>query len=216
VAGALITPNDDLRFGLTYKHQSYVDDWGDTRIREVPILSNMGYTHHFAHYFEPMQLTAAVGADVAPQLDVSFDLTWARWSEALSTNHNTFGSAVWGDTWTPAVGVRFAAAAGLSVLGGYRFQKSPLDNFGGPTNLLDNDRHVASLGLEAELSELVSKSLDASVTLAMEEILLVERNETKDYRRFPSDAAWQKNPGYPSYSYGGSVMALSLGLEARW
>jgi long-chain fatty acid transport protein len=214
--GALITPNDHLRFGLTYKHASYVNDWGDTRIREVPILSNMGYTHHFAHYYEPMQLTAAAGVDVTPELDLSFDLTWARWSQALSTNNNTFGSGVWGDTWTPAVGARFAAAPGFRLLAGYRFQKSPLDNFGGPTNLLDNDRHVATVGLEAELSELVSKSLDASVTLAMEEILLVERTETKDFRRFPSDTAWQKNPGYPSYSHGGSVMALSLGLEARW
>lgn len=216
IFGVLVTPNDDLRFGLTYRHESYVDDWGDTRIREVPILSNMGYTHHFAHYFEPMQVSVAASADVTDELDVSLDLTWARWSRALSTNHNTFGSEVWGDTLTPAAGVRWHATDALSLLGGYRFQKSPLDNFGGPTNLLDNDRHVASLGLEAELSKLVSPALDASVTLGLEEIILVERTETKDFRRFESDTAWRKNPGYPSYSYGGSVMALSLGMEARW
>jgi len=214
--GALVTPNETLQLGLTYRHESYVDDWGDTRIRQVPILSNMGYSHHFAHYFEPSQVTAAVRADVADGVDVSLDVTWARWSRALSTNRNSLSSGGWGDTLTPALGTRFRAAPGFSLLAGYRFQKSPVDNFGGPTNLLDNDRHILSLGLEGELSEWVSPSLDAAVTLAFQEILLVERTETKDYRRFPSDAAWQKNPGYPSYSHGGSVMALSLGLEARF
>lgn len=215
-AGALVTPMDSLRLGLTYKHKSYVDDWGDTRIRNVPILSNMGYTHRFAHYFEPTQLTLGVGYDVTSQVDVSFDLTYARWSEALSTNHNQFTDAVWGDTWTPAFGARFEALPGFRVLGGYRFQKSPLDNFGGQTNLLDNDRHVVSMGLEGDLQTLVSKSLDASVTLALEEVMLVSRSETKDYRRFRSDTAYQTNQGYPSYSHGGHVMALSLGMEARW
>lgn len=214
--GALVTPSEGLRLGLTYRHESYVDDWGDTRIREVPLLFNMGYSHRFAHYFEPTQVTLAAGLDLTDSVDVSFDLTWAQWSRALSTNRNTFGSAVWGDTLTPAAGARWRAARGWSLLGGYRFQKSPLDNFGGPSNLLDNDRHVASLGVEADLAELLSPSLDAAVTLAFEQIVLVERSEVKDFRRFESDAAWRKNSGYPSYSHGGSVLAASVGVEAHW
>lgn len=216
LAGVLVTPADELRFGLTYRHESYVDDWGDTRISDVPILSNMGYTHRFAHYFEPTQVTAAVSADVLPELDVSFDVTWARWSRALSTNHNAQNSPVWGDTWTPALGSRWRANQALSLLGGYRFQRSPLGNFGGPSNLLDNDRHVLSLGLESELERWLTPGFEAKANLALEQIVLVERSETKDYRRFPSDAALQKNPGYPSYVYGGSVLAISFGLEATF
>ncbi|MBK7581949.1 MAG: outer membrane protein transport protein [Myxococcales bacterium] len=214
--GVLVTPTDTLRVGLTYRHRSYVDDWGDTRIRDVPILSNMGYTHRFAHYFEPSQLTLALGADLSDSVDVSVDVTYAAWSQALSTNHNAFNSPVWGDTVTPAAGARWRANQALSLLGGYRFQKSPLGNFGGPSNLLDNDRHVVSVGLESELSNWLHPSLGATATLALEEILLVSRSETKDYRRFQSDSQLQKNPGYPGYDYGGSVMAVSFGLEAKW
>lgn len=216
LAGVLLTPLDELRFGLTYRHESYVDDWGDTRIRDVPILSNMGYTHRFAHYFEPTQVTAAVSADVTPELDVSLDVTWARWSRALSTNQNAQNSPVWGDTWTPATGLRWRANQALALLGGYRFQKSPLGNFGGPSNLLDNDRHVVSLGLESELENWLTPGFELAANFAFEQIVLVERSETKDFRRFPSDAALHENPGYPSYVYGGSVLALSFGLEAKW
>lgn len=214
--GVLLTPMDELRLGLTYRHESYVDDWGDTRIRDVPILSNMGYTHRFAHYFEPTQVTLAASADLSPAVDVSFDLTWARWSRALSTNQNTQFSPSWGDTWTPATGARWRANQALSLLGGYRFQKSPLGTYGGPSNLLDNDRHVVSLGLESELERWLTPGFDAALNLAFEQIVLVERSETKDYRRFPSDTALQKNPGYPSYVFGGSVLAVSLGLEGKF
>jgi hypothetical protein len=177
----------------------------------------MGYTHRFAHYFEPTQVTLAASADLGPDFDVSFDLTYARWSEAVSTNHNAQGAGIWGDTWTPAAGARFKATNAFSLSAGYRFQKSPLDNFGGPTNLLDNDRHVVAMGGEAHLGRLFSdESLDASLSVGLEHILLVERTETKDYRRFASDRAWQENPGYPSYRHDGHVLATMIGVEARW
>jgi long-subunit fatty acid transport protein len=215
IFGVLVTPVDELRIGLSYRHKSYVDDWGDTRIRDVPILSNMGYTHRFAHYFEPTQVTLGVSADISPQVDVSLDLTYARWSEAVSTNHNFFYRAegdggVWGDTVIPALGLRWRALSALSLFLGYRFQKSPVDNFGGQTNLLDNDRHVIGTGLELSIGK------HASVTFALNHILLVDRTETKDYRRFPSDEAWRENPGYPSYSHGGHLTAGSIGVESRW
>ncbi len=34
--GALITPLEGLRIGLVYRHESFVDDWGNTRITGVP------------------------------------------------------------------------------------------------------------------------------------------------------------------------------------
>lgn len=215
ILGLLVSPTDELRFGLSYRHESYVDDWGDTRLSGIPDLGNLGYTHRFAHYFEPSQTTLAVSANVSPEVEVSLDLTHARWSRAKSTNHNFFhrtddNGGVWGDTVVPALGVSFRALPALSLFAGYRFQKSPLDNFGGPTNLLDNDRHVIGTGVELSLGGA------AKVTFALNHVLLVERTEEKDYTRFPSDEAWRENPGYPSYSYGGHVTAGSLGVESRW
>ncbi len=216
IFGLLVTPLEELRIGVSYRHKSYVDDWGDTRLAGVPDLGNLGYTHRFAHYFEPSQVTLGVSADLSRELDVSFDLTYARWSEALTTNHNFFyrdqqDGGIWGDTWVPAFGARWRPTSKLSVFGGYRFQKSPIDNFGGPTNLLDADRHVIATGFEIGLGE-----LDASLTLGLNDVILVEGHEDKDFRRFESDTAWQKNPGYPSLSYGGHLIAGSVGVEARW
>jgi long-subunit fatty acid transport protein len=223
-AGVLITPTDGLRAALSFRGESYVDDWGSAVVSGVPGLGNLGYDFRFAHYFEPTELTAAVGADLGGGVDISADLTYARWSDALTTNRNFFGcgnapcdgpSPIWGDTWTPAFGVRWRATRAFALMAGYRFQKSPLDDFGGPSNLLDNDRHVPSTGFELDLSKLVP-SLDARIKVGLQYVVLVDRTETKEFERFPSDAAWQSNPGYPSYSYGGHVVAGSVGVEARW
>jgi long-subunit fatty acid transport protein len=215
IFGVLVTPVDELRIGLSYRHESYVDDWGDTRLSGIPDLGNLGYTHRFAHYFEPSQTTLAISADVSPETQLSVDVTHARWSRAKSTNHNFFhrdesDGGVWGDTLVPALGISHRVFPGLSLLAGYRFQKSPLDNFGGPSNLLDNDRHVLGTGLEVALGA------GTKLTFALQHVLLVERTETKDFTRFPSDEAWQENPGYPSYSHGGHLTAGSLGVESRW
>ncbi len=209
--GVLLTPTERSRIGLVYRHKSYVDDWGNTRISGVPDIGDIGYTHHYAHFFEPSEVTVGVGYDLTSVLDVSFDLTWNRWSEALSTNRNDLtGSAIWGDTWTPAVGARLRPVTRLAIMAGYRFQRSPLDNFGGPSNLLDADRHVVGLGFELTLTP------NARATLGLQSTSLVTRTETKDARLFASDAALQKNAGYPSYSYGGHVLGSAIGVEARW
>jgi len=213
--GILLTPIDALRLGVVYRHQSYVDDWGTTRITGVPDIGELGYSSHYAHYFEPTEVTFALGADLGAGVDVSSDLTYGHWKSALSTNRNFFGDSIWGDTWTPAFGVRWRAAPVVALMAGYRYQKSPIDNFGGPSNLLDNDRHVPSTGVEIDLSKVVP-ALDARLTIGLAEVLLVERTETKDFRRFPSDAALVGNPGYPSYSYGGHLLAGSAAVEARW
>jgi hypothetical protein len=100
-------------------------------------------------------------------------------------------------------------------MGGYRYQRSPINNFGGPSNLLDNDRHVPSTGVELDLAKMVPW-LDARLNVGLEYVILVDRTETKDFQRFPSDSAFESNPGYPSYSYGGHLVAGSVGIDARW
>ncbi len=210
-AGVLVTPTERARIGLVYRHKSYVDDWGNTRISGVPDIGDIGYTHHYAHFFEPSEVSMAVGYDLTSALDVSCDLTWNRWSEALGTNRNDLtGSAIWGDTWTPAVGARLRPATMLAIMAGYRFQRSPLDNFGGPSNLLDADRHVVGLGFELNLGG------HARATFGLQSTSLVTRTETKDARLFTSDATLHKNAAYPAYSYGGHVLATSIGVEGRW
>ena len=226
LVGVLVTPIDHLRLGLAFRGESYVDDWGSAIVATGAQLGlgNLGYDFRFAHYFEPNQVTAAVSADVGSHFDFSADLTWSQWSEGLSTNRNFFGcgltpcdgtSPLWGDTWTPAFGVRYRPTPPLALMAGYRYQQSPLNNFGGPSNLLDNDRHVPGAGVQLDLSKLVSW-LDMRVDVGLQYVILVDRTEVKEFQRFPSEAAFEENPGYPSYSYGGHLIGGSVGVEARW
>ncbi len=217
IVGVLITPVERLRIGVVYRNESYVDDWGTTRITGVPDLGSIGYSSHFIHYFQPMQLTLAASFDVTPRFDVSADVTYERWSDALSNNLNFWGPGRWGDIVVPAVGARWKATNALSLMMGYRFQKSPLDNLGGPSNMLDCDRHVASIGLDVHLGKLFeSPTFDVHFIGGLQYTALVDRTEVKDPRRFPTDQLYFSNPGYPSYTYGGHMIATQATLEARW
>ena len=217
IVGVLITPIERLRLGLVYRNASYVNDWGTTQINGVPDLGSIGYSDHFAHYYEPLEVTLAASFDVTPRFDVSADVTYARWSDALSTNLNFWGPGRWGDAVIPAFGARFRATSALALMAGYRFQKSPIDNFGGPSNLLDCDRHIESLGLDLHLGKLLhAPTFDVHLTAGLQYTVLVERTEVKNPQLFPSDALYYSNPGYPSYSYGGHMVATQATLQARW
>lgn len=214
IFGALVSPTDRMRFGLVYRHQSFVDDWGNTRISGVPSFGDIGYTHRFAHYFEPSSVTLAASLDLGKRLDVSADVTYSLWSEAQSTNRNQWSSTgfkapIWGNTVTPAFGARFRVSPALALMGGYRYQRSPLDNAGGPSNLLDTDKHVISAGLDLGVGA-------THLVVGTSYTLLDARKETKDFTRFQSDAAWMANPGYPEYTFGGHVLALSASMEVRF
>src|SRR5262249_3538561 len=157
-----------------------------------------GYTHRFAHYFEPSSFTLAASFDIGKCFDVSADITYSLWSEAQSTNRNQWSSPgfqapIWGNTVTPAFGARLHVSHALAILAGYRFQRSPLDNAGGPTNLLDNDKHTIATGFDLGFGR-------AHVIVGATYTLLETRSETKIFDRFTSDAAWMSNAGYPSYA----------------
>lgn len=215
IAGVLVTPVPRLRLAAVYRHRLFIDDWGSTRIQGVPDLGDLGYAHRYAHYFEPSTVTLAASFDVTRTLDVSLDAGWERWSEALTTNRNFYGEGTFGDVITIATGLRWRPARALSLYVGYKFRPSPVDPLGGPSNVIDADRHTVGLGTEVDLGSWVA-GLPLKVTLAISPTFLVTRHEVKDFRRFSSDEAWQTNPGYPSYDYGGTTFATSFGVEGRF
>lgn len=213
--GALITPADDTRIALVWRAHLYVDDFGWTRTQDVPVSSDIGYVHRFAHYYEPDEFVAGVARDLG-DFSASLDVSYQRWSSGLSSSHLDLAGR-WGDTVVPSLGLDWRARATLVLHAGYRFVKSPYSNFSGPTNLLDNDQHVGSLGARVQLARLGPARGDALwLAGAVRAAWLVTREETKDWRRFPSDAALEANPGDPGYRWGGAVLGSSLALEATW
>jgi hypothetical protein len=212
--GAQITPTSAVTIGIVYRHRIFVDDWGWTRIQGAPGTGDLGYVHRFAHFYHPTQLALAASTRLGAGLEASFDLTYSRWSDALTKNHQALGPGRFGDTLTPAIGISLRAHERLVVMGGYRFAPTPFDNLGGPTNLLENDRHVTSTGVDLALGAI--DGVDLRLRASAQVTWLVTREETKDPRRFPDGRAVLTNPGYPGYRYGGRVPAASLALEAGW
>ena len=98
----------------------------------------------------------------------------------------------------------------------YRYVPSPFDNFGGPTNLLDNDSHAVSVGANLRLGHIPESDVLMTLRWATRTTLFVEREEHKDFRRFPNDYLYLTNVGQRPYAYGGGVTSGSLSLEASW
>lgn len=216
IASVAVTPIPELRIGITYRAASYVDDWGWSRIQDVPDLGAIGYQHRFAHWVRPQEVVLGVAVRPVSMLELSADLGWERWSEATTGNHDP-APGRFGDILVPAFGVRVTPIPGLDLLCGYRFVRAPYSNFGGPANLLVNDTHHASVGAAAALGTLMGeRDLPLTIRGSFRLSILDEAREEKDFRRFPSDASWRRNPGYPGYVFGGLVPSLQLSVEVAW
>lgn len=213
--GVLVTPHPMVRFGLAYRAELFSDDWGASRLTGLDSVGELGFLHRFVHVYRPHELSWSASFRPVDALELSAELTWAMWSMAASPNRALLEGR-FGDVLVPAAGVRVRVHPGVDLLAGYRFQRRPFDDFGGPTNLLTADTHAASLGVELDLDALVDEPVPFTLTLAGRLAVLEEREEVKNGRRFADDRALVTNPGYPGYRYGGVVPSVQLGVRARW
>ena len=217
LAGLLLSAGESLAVGLSWRGENGGEDFGRTTIVGVPGLGDLGYPHHFVHFWRPHELTAAACWLPGPGLALSLDLTWARWSAGRTINDAALGPGRFGDTLVTAAGVSWRATGGLELLAGYRFEPAPFSNHGGPTNLLVADRHTGSAGVSLDLARLAGPAAPPLSVLAAAQLQwLPETAEDKDWRRFATDARLQANPGYPGYRYGGAVPGVMIALETAW
>lgn len=215
--GVQIAPIDRLRIGLTWRGETGIEDFGWTRVEYAPAVGTIGFVHRFAHHLEPHRVALGLSAQPHDRVRLAADLVWSNWSTARTPEAVRLMDGRFGDTWTPAVGIEADVHEHVRVSGGYRFARAAFDNFDGPTNLLDNDRHVVSAGAELRFDDLgVDGAFGMRVRAAGRLAVLVEREETKDFRRFPDDVALETNPGYPGYTHGGLVPSLALEVEGGW
>ena len=214
--GVRVGPFYGLRFGFAWRGQLYSDDQGESRLAGIPGVGEIGFTHHFTHGYRPHDLSWSAAYRPMPELEISAELTWALWSEALSPNFDRLQGR-FGDTLTPSVGVRATPLPGVMLMVGYRYVRAPFNNFGGPTNLLLSDRHVPSAAVSIDLDPFTpDEEIPVRLGLAFRLGILEDREEVKNGRRFRDDRALVSNPGYPGYRYGGLVPSLMLNVEGRW
>jgi long-chain fatty acid transport protein len=187
-AGILWEIRRGLSVAVVYRHsfllrsdQAFRIDGNVGSEGEPPIIENGYFAAKTStnDLFQPWQLTAGVAAQLLRPLLMTFDLTFARWSEFpvpassldLSLDVKQFNDLVklpgprqyppsrFHDIVTPRLGVEVRALergrghgrVGLDVRGGYAYEPSPVPEQIGPASLADSDKHTFSLGLGLDL-----------------------------------------------------------------
>ena len=80
----------------------------------------------------------------------------------------------------------------------------------GNFNYMDNDKHVISAGLTFVLPRMAIMVSPLEINFACQYQILAERDVEK-YDSSETNSAY-----FEDYSYGGSVLAVSLGIITRW
>jgi hypothetical protein len=213
--GMLISPMPNLRFGFAWRGRLRSDDWGWSRLQGIEAVGDLGFLHRFLHVYRPHELSWSAAYAPIPELEISAEVTWAMWSQARTPNWLNAGGR-FGDTVIPAIGVRATPHPGVDLLGGYRYSQRVYDDLGGPTNLLNNNAHSVGLGVALDLDRLIEDEVPFTVSLGGRLMILEDREEVKNGRRFENDRQLTTNPGYPGYRYGGLVPSVQLDIEAAW
>jgi long-chain fatty acid transport protein len=130
--------------------------------------------------FQPWQLTAGGALRLRHDLLITFDLTYARWSEfPIPASNFTIGIDIgsyndrvhlpasrsfppsgFHDIVIPRVGVEWRAwslpKVALDLRGGYSYEPTPVPEQIGESSLADSDKHTFSLGAGLELSRITA------------------------------------------------------------
>ncbi len=166
------------KFGLKVDQQFQID--GNIGLGKNPIVAN-GYFYVRTvseDLFQPWQLTGAAAMHLRRDLWVSFDLTFARWSDfpvpasQLIFNLNlkqyqslvmlppqrSYPASQFHDIAIPRLGVEWRAAdrehAAVDLRFGYAYEPSPVPDQIGESTLVDNNKHTFSVGAGIELRKI--------------------------------------------------------------
>jgi len=200
VVGIQFRPSERWKFGAVYRGENYINDFGLTNpvINLAGLLSfPQGYQFKFVRFFTPHQVFLGAAYSPAQRVTISLDVGWLDWSDFMDIEARR-PEPPFHDTWMPRLGVEVRVREELSVLGGYFFHKSPVPEQQGWSNLLDNDRHVFSLGAEWVVSDppgFWDKPLFISLHLQ------VHHAVSREYRK--TDPA---DPFFPGYTFGGQAL----------
>ena len=113
------------------------------------------------------------------------------------------------DTLTPRVGIEARVATwetmDLMLRGGYAFEKSPVPEQVGDTNLLDNDRHIVSAGVGFLFRELLGRPFKypLHVDVHVQVHVLPSRTHRKDPASQSPTGPIEENAGFPSIETSG-------------
>lgn len=210
-AGLHYTPTEALRFGFSFRDALELD----YALLIQAIISGVGTLAvdiAGTSLYTPQQFTWGVAYDPRPDLTVTLDVIWARWSAAPDPSASLvvsldgeplgFGAldvetlpidlgAV--DTVSPRLGAEWRASPAWSLRAGYGFRPTPLPAQTGPYNHVDSDAHQISAGVGWTVrNPIAMEQAPLSIELSGQLSVLEDRPMTK---ADPADAVGDYTAG---------------------
>jgi len=215
VAGIRVEPHRRVKVGLSWRGENSTDLEIPAEVTAWGLVLSARVTAQA--YYVPHTLSAGVAGAVLEDLWLEAGLSWYHYSgfptpapdadlfdtTGSDTLGDTAATSTFSDVLSPALSARWEGPVWLAA--GYRYFPASLGRQTGGTNLLDSDRHTASLGTAVPL---VSYSGIGALLLTADAAFsyLPERFHYKE-------DIMVGNPGYPSIRSGGWRMAASLGFS---
>jgi len=204
IAGVRYQPIDEVAVGLVWRQGGSTRASGTFDVRAGAI--RVADEYNFNSIIAPMELALGVAVWPVPNVSISLDATWARWSE-FRTIHDEAPEPGFSDVVDLRAGVEWTAHRALRARLGYAFLPSPAPEQSGRHNLLDAHRHELAFGLGLDLEALVSFAL--RIDLAARFHIMHEQTATKDPGALVGTI---DNLGYPGFSSRGSFEQILLSL----
>ena len=155
--GAMFSPTEKIRLGLSYRSSITHDAEGDFTFAAGPVGSWLGLSSGTydskATVKTPDTIMFTTTWEATDNLRLSTLIRWAKWSnfKALTIENDGFASKTydndWEDTWLFSVGADYKLNDAWTVRGGVAYEKDPVgDNSKRMAVIPDTDRLWLSLG----------------------------------------------------------------------
>lgn len=159
-------------------------------------------------YYYPDVYTIGLAYRLPYRILLALDLEHQGWSDyevsSVSAANNADILPELDDIWVIRFGLQYDANPRTSIFGGYCYQPSfvPDEALKASINMLDNDKHVASVGVRYDVGKFAGLQKPMILSAAYQYQHLVERDVAKS----------EPTSLNPDYSYGGSVHTLMVGI----
>lgn len=161
--------------------------------------------------WSPQQITGGIAVMPVPGLTVTADLLWKQWSRWRNFN-NFKPEPQFRDTVHVRSGLEYVMPTDVPFLhevalrGGYYFEPTPTPRQDGPSNFLDNDKHVVSGGLGLRFFDPWGLSLEPiEISGYLQSHILVDRSTKND-----------RDPDYRRLEAGGYLLGGGVTIEAKF
>jgi long-chain fatty acid transport protein len=224
--GRVVPVLEGLSIGSAYRQESYLE------IDPFPTLAiiqngNIQMTLLLAifDYYSPHMATWGISYSrwgVTLAFDMEHQL-WSRYkvsSKCKYTFENRSGIKLpdYDDIFVYKVGISYDALKWLTIMVGYTYQPTfvPDKSLEGIFNVMDNNKHIASLGASFTVGKFLGTQGPIKITVAYQFQYLEPRDVVKNQTQIVNDlpASYPYYAGLnPNYSYGGMVHTALLGIK---